>query len=140
MFFFCGFGFVTIGGTVTCSTNYDRSIEFTLSLPLIKTSLFDSSITYPTSGRQSPPSDGHQPANQPIEHQDEIKGLFKKLKEVKVDRKCDAFIGVQVPIWLAACGECRIAKTHVMAGVTQHLLLNSPGCGEKVDRLLPLGG
>ena len=43
---------------------------------------------------------------------------------------------------LAALGsECRrIAKKHVMAGVPQHLLLNSPGCGEKVDRLLPLGG
>ena len=27
--------------------------------------------------------------------QDEIKALFKKLKEVKVDRKCDAFVGVQ---------------------------------------------
>ena len=27
--------------------------------------------------------------------QDEIKTLFKKLKEVKVDRKCDAFVGVQ---------------------------------------------
>ncbi|CAK8998622.1 Glyceraldehyde-3-phosphate dehydrogenase [Durusdinium trenchii] len=27
--------------------------------------------------------------------EDEIKALFKKLKEVKVDRKCDAFVGVQ---------------------------------------------
>lgn len=35
------------------------------------------------------------PLNTSKTSQDEIKALFKKLKEVKVDRKCDAFVGVQ---------------------------------------------
>jgi len=44
--------------------------------------------------------------------EDEIKALFKKLKEVKVDRKCDAFMGVQdvVKKWTVFCplvGELR---------------------------------
>ncbi|CAK8995315.1 Dynein alpha chain [Durusdinium trenchii] len=44
--------------------------------------------------------------------EDEIKALFKKLKEVKVDRKCDAFVGVQdvVKKWTVFCplvGELR---------------------------------
>lgn len=35
------------------------------------------------------------PLNTSKTSQDEIKALFKKLKEVKVDRKCDAFVSVQ---------------------------------------------
>ena len=58
---------------------------------------------WPPHHQPGPTSPAMPCANQPMtSNQDEIKGLFKKLKEVKVDRKCDAFIGVQVPIpgWL----------------------------------------
>jgi dynein heavy chain len=46
------------------------------------------------------------------EMEDEIKALFKKLKEVKVDRKCDAYLGIQdvVKKWvtfLPLAGELR---------------------------------
>ena len=42
---------------------------------------------------------------QPADMEDEIKALFKKLKEVKVDRKCDAYMGIQeiVKKWTVFC-------------------------------------
>merc|ERR1719506_1704282 len=48
----------------------------------------------------------------PLEMEEEIKGLFKQLKEVKVDKKCDAFIGMGevVKKWMVFCplvGELR---------------------------------
>lgn len=75
--------------------------------------------------------------------EDEIKALFKKLKEVKVDRKCDAFIGVQdtEDEFLKICLAMVYIGIHLheLCGCAMHYVCEI-GRGEEVDGLLPLGG
>ena len=64
--------------------------------------------------------------------EDEIKALFKKLKEVKVERKCDAFIGVQdvVKKWTVFCplvGELRDPAMR-----PRHWLQLMDACGKSI--------
>ena len=45
---------------------------------------------------------------QPGQMEEDVKALFKKLKEVKVDKKCDAFIGMTdvVKKWMVRLHTC----------------------------------
>ena len=68
----------------------------------------------------------------PLEMEDEIKNLFRKLKEVKVDKKCDAFIGMTevVKKWMVFCPLVGELRNPAMRGRHWSLLMDL--CGKNV--------